>query len=69
MIGELKGQGLEEVVVIAGGTIHAKDVPKLKAMGVKEVFGAGSKFEDVARAIEAHVHGAAATDRPVADAG
>lgn len=69
VIGELRGQGLEEVVVIAGGTIHAKDVPKLKAMGVKEVFGAGSKFEDVARAIEAHVYGAAATDRPVADAG
>lgn len=69
VISELKGQCLEDVVVIAGGTIHAKDVPKLQAMGVKEVFGVGSKFENIARAIEAHVRGTAATDRPAADVG
>lgn len=52
---ELKGQGLDKVMVIVGGTVLPKDVPKLKAMGVTEVFGAGSKFEDIARYINAHV--------------
>ncbi len=52
---ELKGQGLDKVMVIVGGTVLPKDVPKLKAMGVTEVFGAGSKFEDIAQYINAHV--------------
>jgi len=52
---ELRAEGLENMVVVVGGTIPAADVPKLQAIGVKEVFGAGSRFEDIAQSISAHV--------------
>jgi len=34
----LKEKGMTDVLVIAGGTIPEEDVPKLKEIGVKEVF-------------------------------
>ncbi len=47
-------------VVIVGGTINQKDVPKLQAIGVARVFALGSKFEDMVQFINANVPGAAA---------
>lgn len=35
----------DDIVVIVGGTIIDADVPKLKAMGVAEVFGPGSSID------------------------
>jgi len=52
---ELRAQGLGNVVVFVGGTVPPKDVPKLKAIGVKEVFGAGSRFDDIVQSINTHV--------------
>ncbi len=52
---ELRAQGLENVAVIVGGTVPPKDVPKLKAIGVTEVFGAGSRFDDIVQSINTHV--------------
>ncbi len=52
---ELRAQGLENVAVIVGGTVPPKDVPKLKAIGITEVFGAGSRFDDIVQSINTHV--------------
>ncbi len=52
---ELSAQGLGNVAVIVGGTVPPKDVPKLKAIGVTEVFGAGSRFDDIVQSINTHV--------------
>jgi methylmalonyl-CoA mutase C-terminal domain/subunit len=38
----LKKKGLTEVVVFAGGIIPQEDVPRLKKIGIKEVFGPGT---------------------------
>ena len=43
---ELPRHGLEDVVVIVGGNIPPADAAKLRAWGVREVFGPGSRPDD-----------------------
>src|SRR5262249_16047454 len=38
----LKDKGGEDIVVLAGGIIPDKDIPSLKAMGIREVFMPGT---------------------------
>ena len=38
----LKKKGLTDVVVFAGGIIPEEDVPRLKKIGIREVFGPGT---------------------------
>jgi len=38
----LKKKGLDDVLVFAGGIIPQEDVPVLKKIGIKEVFGPGT---------------------------
>lgn len=52
---ELRAQGLGNVMVMVGGTVPPNDVPKLKAIGIQEVFGAGSRFDDIVHSIKTHV--------------
>ena len=40
----LRGQGLEDVLVVAGGTIPKSDIPAIKKLGIAEVFGPGTQF-------------------------
>jgi methylmalonyl-CoA mutase C-terminal domain/subunit len=44
----LKEQGLDDVLVTAGGIIPDDDVPALKEAGVAEVFGPGTTIAEVA---------------------
>jgi methylmalonyl-CoA mutase, C-terminal domain len=44
----LREQGLEDVLVTAGGIIPDDDVPALKEAGVAEVFGPGTTIAEVA---------------------
>ena len=43
----LKEKGLNDVLVLVGGIIPDEDVPKLKALGVKGVFGPGTLTTDI----------------------
>jgi methylmalonyl-CoA mutase C-terminal domain/subunit len=43
----LKDQSAEEVVVIAGGTIPADDIPELKKLGVAQVFTPGASTQEI----------------------
>ena len=43
----LEEQGIDDVVVIVGGTIPSDDIPELKRLGVAEVFGPGSSTEAI----------------------
>lgn len=45
----LRNVGRDDVLLIAGGTIPADDIPKVKAMGVSEVFGPGTRLQDAIR--------------------
>jgi methylmalonyl-CoA mutase C-terminal domain/subunit len=50
----LRDEGMEEVLVTAGGIIPAEDIPALKAVGVAEVFGPGTSIGQVADFMRQH---------------
>jgi methylmalonyl-CoA mutase C-terminal domain/subunit len=43
----LRGQGLDDVIVLVGGIIPDDDVVPLREMGVKGVFGPGTSTQDI----------------------
>jgi len=43
----LRKKGREDVLVIAGGIIPEDDIPSLKQIGVRAVFGPGTSTEDI----------------------
>jgi len=43
----LKEQNAEDISVIGGGIFPLEDIPKLKAIGIKEVFEPGAKLQDI----------------------
>jgi methylmalonyl-CoA mutase C-terminal domain/subunit len=50
----LRSRGLDDVLVVAGGTIPDQDRPVVSAMGVAAVFGPGTSFADAIRFIREH---------------
>ena len=56
----LEEQGIDDVVVIVGGTIPGDDIPELKRLGVAEVFGPGSSTEAIIEFIRGAVAAAQA---------
>ncbi|QIW24891.1 cobalamin B12-binding domain-containing protein [Sulfolobus sp. S-194] len=47
----MREKGLNDVVLVVGGVIPPQDVPKLKEIGVDEVFLPGSSLKDVVEKI------------------
>jgi methylmalonyl-CoA mutase C-terminal domain/subunit len=45
----LKKQGLTDVLVFAGGIIPEEDVSDMKKVGIKEIFGPGTRMETITR--------------------
>lgn len=43
----LRKKGREDVLIIAGGIIPEDDIPSLKQIGVRAVFGPGTSTEDI----------------------
>jgi methylmalonyl-CoA mutase C-terminal domain/subunit len=52
----LKEKGVDNVIVIVGGTIPLEDVKLLKDYGVKEVFLPGTTIPEIAKFIRQIVH-------------
>lgn len=52
----LKERGIEKELVILGGFIQKEDIPHLKEIGIAEVFGTGTKMQEIVRFIEENVH-------------
>jgi methylmalonyl-CoA mutase C-terminal domain/subunit len=50
----LRDEGMQEVLVTAGGIIPAEDIPELKAAGVAEIFGPGTSIGQVADFMRQH---------------
>jgi len=65
ILGELRAQGLEDVLVVVGGIIPEEDIPPLKDMGVSEVFGPGTSTD----AIVEHITAALTSKGPVQGGG
>ena len=43
----MKKEGLDDVLVVIGGIIPDQDIPKLKALGVGEIFQPGASTQDI----------------------
>jgi methylmalonyl-CoA mutase C-terminal domain/subunit len=55
----LKEQDAQEIIVFAGGIIPEQDIPKLKAMGIREIFLPGTPTSAAVDAIRAAINPAA----------
>jgi methylmalonyl-CoA mutase C-terminal domain/subunit len=53
----LKANGQEQVQVFIGGIIPDEDVPRLKELGVSNIYGPGAPTEDIIKDIRAAVSG------------
>ncbi|TET26626.1 MAG: cobalamin B12-binding domain-containing protein [Candidatus Aminicenantes bacterium] len=51
----LKEKGIDNIEVIAGGVIPEKDIPKMKKLGISEIFLPGSSTQDIVRWIETNI--------------
>jgi methylmalonyl-CoA mutase C-terminal domain/subunit len=51
----MKKEALNDVLVVIGGIIPDSDIPKLKELGVSEVFQPGASTEDIIAYIRGHV--------------
>jgi len=54
IMSELKNRRLDDVLVIAGGTIPEEDIIPIRALGVAEVFGPGTSLREIVAYIRAH---------------
>ncbi|MDB5092871.1 MAG: cobalamin B12-binding domain protein [Candidatus Eremiobacteraeota bacterium] len=52
IMGLLKEREVDDIVVIGGGVIQEADIPKLKAIGVREIFNAEATTQDLIDGIE-----------------
>ena len=43
----LKQKGLTDIVIFAGGIIPEEDIPEMKKLGIKEIFGPGTPTETI----------------------
>jgi methylmalonyl-CoA mutase, C-terminal domain len=50
-----KENGVSDVLIMGGGIIPEEDVPKLKAGGIEEIFGPGTKTSDIVEFIKTHL--------------
>jgi len=48
----VKQKGMDSVSVVAGGIIPEDDIPALEKMGIKAIFGPGTKTSEIAMTIQ-----------------
>jgi methylmalonyl-CoA mutase C-terminal domain/subunit len=51
----LKGEDMDDVLVVGGGVIPEEDIPTLKEAGIAGVFGPGTHIEDIVEFIRKNV--------------
>jgi len=51
----IRQKGSEDILVIGGGIIPKKDVPKLREAGIAQVFGPGTPIDQIVKFIKANL--------------
>ena len=51
---ELRGRGVDDVLLFAGGIIPESDIPSVKEMGFAAVFGPGTDTNDIIAFVKQH---------------
>jgi len=57
IVEEMKKHGLDDVLLVAGGSFPPEDIPAMKDMGIDEVFRGGSLTGDIVKYIEMQAGG------------
>ena len=53
LMAKMKEKGIGDIPVVMGGVIPRKDIPLLKAIGLREIYPIGSTFEEIVHGIRA----------------
>jgi len=48
-------EGIDDVLVLGGGIIPDEDVIKMKEVGISEIFGPGTKIQEIVDYIKTHL--------------
>jgi len=51
----IRQKGGEDILVIGGGIIPKKDVPKLKETGIAQIFGPGTPLDEISKSIQTNL--------------
>ena len=55
IVSEMKANGLDDALLIAGGTFPVEDIPRMEAMGIDKIFRAGSLMQTIVGYIKENV--------------
>ncbi len=61
LVSKMKEKRMEDVLVVVGGVIPKRDIPKLKELGIEGVFPGGTPFAESIRWIREHMKKASGT--------
>lgn len=50
-----KQNGVSDVLILGGGIVPEEDIPALKESGIEEIFGPGTRTDDIAGYIRTHL--------------
>ena len=53
----IREKGGEDILIIGGGIIPKKDIPKLKEVGIAQIFGPGTPIDEISTFIKANLSG------------
>jgi len=51
----IRGRGGKDILVIGGGIIPKKDIPKLKEAGIAQIFGPGTLIDEISNFIKTNL--------------
>ncbi len=52
----LREQGVDDVLVVAGGILPDEDIPAIEALGIQGNFGPGTSTEEIIEFVRSHIH-------------
>lgn len=52
----LKKEGVDDVLVAAGGILPDEDIPAIKAMGIKGCFGPGTSTDEIIKFVQDNIY-------------
>ena len=59
----IRQKGGKDILVIGGGIIPKKDIPKLKQAGIAQIFGPGTPLDEIVRFIETTLEERSSNDK------
>ena len=55
LMNEMKRQKIDDIMVVVGGVIPKRDIPKLQKIGIEGIFPGGTPFDESIQWIKGHV--------------